>query len=244
MSIAVRRFTDEGIKAFQSFVETSRLRGNIDTANLTEILFNEKVTEIVDGLGNLEEVIDSNKLNAAKYLSESLNLKSNPSIYYDSGLWAWLSALYFKSLIPRNKSGELKFSKDNSLYIPTITPRNRWHRHLLAFIAWVYSDLGMKGRIYLRGDIFERGDVVEQLSSVRDIQRNPGIIEAATVLFYDEKSDSIKKGVASHGDSAGTAVRFREVLQQFKLTFDLNAMDGLQIVNILPLEFNRWQKAS
>jgi len=101
-----------------------------------------------------------------------------------------------------------------------------------------------KGKIYLRGQIFERGEIVEQLAAAKDIQRNPGIIEAATLLFYDELTDTIKKGAASSGEIGGTSVRFREVLQQFKMTFDLNAMNGTQIVSILPYEFDKWKLAS
>ncbi|MBK8608469.1 MAG: hypothetical protein IPL84_00530 [Chitinophagaceae bacterium] len=95
----------------------------------------------------------------------------------------------------------------------------------------------------MRGNIFERGDLVEQLAAVYNIQRNPSIIEAATILFYNNESDSIYKGAVDKY-KGGTARRFRMVLKQFQLTFDLNSMNGTQIVKILPGEFSRWKKAS
>jgi hypothetical protein len=245
MGITLRKFNNSGLKAFASLIEEFRQKNDIDKSKLIELVFNDEFTEIVNGIESIEETLTAKKIEVAKYLSETLDLKNNRNFYYDIGLWAWLSAFYFELLIPKSSSGQLKFSRDNSLYIPMpLLPRNRWHRHLLAFATWVYTDLGQKGKIYLRGQIYERGEIVEQLGAASNIQRNEGIIEAATVLFYDEKTDTIKRGAASGGESAGTSVRFREVLQQFKITFDLNAMNGLQIVRILPQEFDRWRQAS
>jgi hypothetical protein len=104
----------------------------------------------------------------------------------------------------------------------------------------VFAELGDRGSIFLRGKIFERGDVVEQLSSVMGIQRNHGIVGTATTLYMDGKTKEIKKG-ATAKDKPGSVRRFREVLKQFELTYDLNGMSKDQILKVLPEEFNTWR---
>src|SRR5579871_2309382 len=150
MSIILRKFNNKGVEAFIKFIEASRANNSIDELALNHLIYNDQFSETVDGL-----VIDKNvgpkKLDLAKYLSEKLNLKLNLNYYYDIGLWSWLSATYFPILIGKTKGGQLKFPKDNSLFVPITVPRNRWHRHLLAFPTWIYTDLGLKGKIYLRG---------------------------------------------------------------------------------------------
>ena len=100
--------------------------------------------------------------------------------------------------------------------------------------------------MFLRDTIDERGEIVEQLSAVQDIQRNPGVVEAATILYYDSVKDDVIRGAASKENEqknlGGQARRFREVLKQFALTYDLNAMEGRQIIDLLPREFDRWKK--
>jgi hypothetical protein len=246
MPIQIRRFTEPGRREFESLLMAFRTAKKINEAVLYNLVFDNDYAIVFEDAEPLNFEADSNKYSIAKAISVSLKLDKNKELDKDKGLWTWLSALMLVKLLPIDKkTGEVKFSFDNALYL--YDPAwNRYYRHLVAFPCLVYSSLGDKGRIFLRGYISERGEIVEQLASVQDVQRNPGVIEAITILYYDPEKDDVMKGAASKPNEernlGGQARRLREVLKQFALTYDLNAMEGNQIVNLLPKEFDRWKR--
>lgn len=243
MSQYLKRFTESGIIQFATLIEKFRVEKSINEILLNDLLNNREFTEDIDGGLAIDIPKTNNKYEIAKYLSVLLELKTNRQLYRDSGLWTWLSAFMLDLLVPYKKNSTSRDFKENALYVLESNNYKRYYRHLLAFAALTYTEMEEKGRIFLRGEIYERGEIVEQLASVYNIQRNYSIIEAATILFYNKESDSINKGAADKF-KGGSARRFREVLKQFQLTFDLNSMNGSQVVKILPTEFNKWKKAS
>lgn len=246
MPIQIRRFTEHGRREFEKLLKDFRAAKKINEEALYSLVFDDLYAYVFEDAGPITLEADSKKYIIAKSVSESLKLDQNKELDKDKGLWTWLSALMLVRLVPIDKkSGEAKFSTDDALYL--YDPAwNRYYRHLVAFPCLVYSNLGDKGRIFLRGAISERGEIVEQLASVQDVQRNPGVIEAITLMYYDSTKDDVFKGAASKPNEVrnlgGQARRLREVLKQFALTYDLNAMEGSQIVNLLPREFDRWKK--
>ena len=248
MSVTVRKFTEVGIREFETLIVEFRSANKIDEEKLYKLAFNDSYTTVFEDALPLTLEADNKKYTISKAISESLRLDQNRRLDKDRGLWTWFSALMLVRLtITDQKTGHAKFSNDDALYL--YDPAwNRYYRHLIAFPCLVYSSLGDKGRIFLRGTISERGEIVEQLASVQDVQRNPGVIEAITILYYDSLTDDVKKGAASKPNEdknlGGQARRLREVLKQFALTYDLNAMKGDQIVDLLPKEFERWKKVN
>ena len=246
MSINVRRFTEDGIREFEAMLINFRVAKKINKKELDELVFSDSYTTQFDDASPLILEDNNNKYSIAKSISESLRLDENKELDKDKGLWTWFAAVMLVKLVPTDKkTGEARFSNENALYLYDPV-WNRYYRHLVAFPCLVYSSLGDKGRIFLRGNINERGEIVEQLASVQGVQRNPGIIEAITILYYEPAKDSVMKGAASKPNEqknlGGQARRLREVLNQFALTYDLNAMNGAQIVELLPSEFDRWKK--
>jgi hypothetical protein len=247
MPIQIRKFTEQGIKEFEALLENFRIAKEIDEGELYKLVFNDTYTLVFDEAEPLTLEADNNKYNIAKNISQSLNLDQRRELDKDKGLWTWLSALILNRLIKRNiKTGEIKISYDNSLYVYD-PAHNRYYRHLIAFPCLIYSSLREIGKkIFLRDTIDERGEIVEQLSAVQDIQRNRGVVEAATILYYDPIKDDVIRGAASKENEkknlGGQARRFRVLLKQLALTYDLNAMNGNQIVELLPKEFERWKK--
>lgn len=246
MQIIIRKFNEYGIKEFETLLANFRDAKEIDEEDLNKLIFNDHFTSLFDEAEPLELEEENNKYSIAKIISESIKLDKSRELDKDKGLWTWLSALILKRLVKSNvKTGELKLSEDNSLYIYD-TAHNRYYRHLIAFPCLIYSSIGEIGKeMFLRGTIDERGEVVEQLSAVQDIQRNPGVVEAATILYYDKLNNDVKRGAASKENEkknlGGQVRRFRVLLKQFALTYDLNAMNGSQIVDLLPREFDRWK---
>lgn len=209
---------------------------------LEGILFSDAYTAVVFDTHPMELPISNNKSEITEAIINALELEKNQRLFYDRGLWTWLAALMLKRLAPPNKkSGEVIFN-ESALYILETTNWKRYYRHLVAFPCWIKCTLKDAGRIFLRGDIHQRGEAVEQLAAVQDIQRNATILEAATLMYYDESIGKLFKG-ASSKDVGGTLRRFSQVIKQFKVTYDLNAMSGSQIVELLPGEFSKWKKS-
>lgn len=52
------------------------------------------------------------------------------------------------------------------------------------------------------------------------------------------QTSNLKREVASKG--GGSARRLVRIIRQSQLTYDLNSMNGDQIVEMLPFEFDKW----
>jgi hypothetical protein len=64
------------------------------------------------------------------------------------------------------------------------------------------------------------------------------LLDALRLLYWDEANQRPKRGGR---DDAGGLRRFITVMNQFNRTYDLHAMTGKQIVQLLPkAEFGRW----
>jgi len=241
MSIIIRRFNEQGVQAFESLLARFRELKAIVNSDLEGLLFNDLYTSQVPDTDQMDLPESNSKSEISTAIITALNLEGNVKLFYDQGLWTWLAALMLKRLVPPDKvNGELHF-KESALYVLETSNWKRYYRHLVAFPCWIKCTLKESGKIFMRGDIHQRGEAVEQLAAVQDIQRNTSILDAATLLYFDDKSGKLRKGAASK-DTGGTLRRFREVIKQFKVTYDLNAMTGQQIVDLLPGEFSKWRK--
>jgi hypothetical protein len=60
------------------------------------------------------------------------------------------------------------------------------------------------------------------------------------MLYWDDKKNNIKKG-ARNKTGPGILRRFtKDIIPQFQMTYDLNSMNGEEIISLLPSEFNEW----
>ncbi len=158
--------------------------------------------------------------------------------FYNSYLWSWLSAFYFDLVCPLDI--DVRYPKAEERHILSSENWRRYYRHLIAAPLRLYMELGDLAIGYLDGEINVHGEYFEQLASAQDLATSPGIIDAANILFWDFGRGSFKSG--SRGkDRPGTIRRYaRDIIPQFQMTYDLNSMNGQQIVDLLPSEFDRW----
>lgn len=60
------------------------------------------------------------------------------------------------------------------------------------------------------------------------------------MLYWDDQKNTIKKR-ARNKTGPGVLRRFtKDIIPQFQMTYDLNSMNGEEILNLLPSEFNDW----
>jgi len=235
MKIPIRKFNEKGIERFQTFLQESR---NGITEPIPEDLI---MSGYLSDIYYPDIFIESKKFDLKNefihYVFNTLN-QNHEIQFHNSGLWTWLSAFFFDSICPL-VNGKRKVQAE-ARYVLNIENWNRYYRHLIATPVRLLSELDGHSKIYLTGAPYRHGDLLEQLASRQEIATNKGIVEAATILYWDEEKNDIKKG-ARNKTGKGILRRFtRDIIPQFQMTYDLNSMDGEEILNLLPKEFEGW----
>lgn len=232
----LRRFNELGIERFRTALHEIK-SGELDTIPAS-LVTDAYACEIVNADIKIEQKVFTSKDEIVKYIFEIIAKMPNRNLLYDAGLWSWLSAFYFESVCPERSDGRRKVGED-SRYILNTEWRN-YYRHLIASPTRLYKELNELAKIYLAGTPDKNGDLLESLASRQDIATCKGVIEAATVLYWDKEKNKIKVG-ARNKDGKGVLRRFvGAFVQQFQMTYDLNAMNGNQVIQLLPNEYEGW----
>ena len=234
----VKRLNLRGLEEFKKLLRDfkfNQLTGDIPVELLQSAQFTEEMEEELI----IEAQIFPDKLSAAKYLTDRLNLNENKKLYYDVGLWSWISIFYFDQLAPKGRDQRRSPGEEARHLLQDPKNHQKYYRHLLAGPSRIYSELGELGRIFLAGTLDKRGDLTEQLQAYQNIALNKGIISVADEFYWDKSKNKPKRGSGSKGK--GTPRRFVKIVSQFELTYDLNSMDGGKIIELFPKsEFQSW----
>lgn len=155
------------------------------------------------------------------------------------GLWSWLTFVLRDQLFNRDGDGRLKVGEIHRWYP---SDPNDWHkgqRHMVRMPVLVEVQFGDDANHLLCHKPSIRSEVFEQLTSQKDMfirvfQR------AACSLYFDHDSRTLKRG--SGGKSGGSARRLAKVRQQLDVTWDLGELSSQEILELLPSEFDRFNK--
>jgi len=237
MKTSIKRFNPQGIERFRTFLENAR-HGEIDPFP-EEILDSPYHTNGIRTIDIIESKIFDSKADLIKYI-HSLVANLDKIQFNDTGLWTWLAAFFFESICPI-KNDKRKVQED-SKYILNVEHWGRYYRHLIAAPLRLFNELGELSKIYLVGVPAKHGDFMEQLASRQELATSFGIVEVATFLYWDEDKENIKRG-ARNKTGPGVLRRLtRDIIPQFQMTYDLNSMNGQEILELLPSEFDSWKK--
>jgi len=238
-TFSVRTFNDEGLSQFEALLQKMKAGEIKDMPD--SLLFDDELSSVHEPVVNIERVNYTDKNELVPYIVSKLDLRNNKHLYFNKGLWSWLSAFYFHNICTLGFDGKRKVN-EMALYILR-DPKNytKFYRHLLAYPSRVYAELDESSRIFLVGSFSKRGEITEQFGAYQEIALNKPIIDAANILYWDPTSSTIKRGAASKG--GGSARRLVRVIRQYQLTYDLNSMKGHDIVDLLPPEFKKWQNS-
>jgi len=234
---SLRSLNQLGVGYFRRYL--SDLRVNSQEKFPDDLLFGNDYSVVVDPTIELESKSFKTKLEAAEYLHPKIKAIQG-DIFHDLGIWSWLSAFYFDSVCPPGQDGERKPGADYRHILISGRDWRHSYRHLLAGPVRTFDFHGPGGALLLSGPVNKLGDFVEQLCSRQDIASNKGVIEAVTILYWDEKRQNPKRGSAPTERRPGTLRRFVDVIQQLELTYDLYSMNGTEIAALLPIEFAAW----
>ena len=82
------------------------------------------------------------------------------------------------------------------------------------------------------------GDIVEQISARQEMITNKAVVEAATKLYFDDKTKRPRTGASGKGP--GSARRLVDLLNQFDVTWDMYSMSSSELISMLPDEFSKF----
>jgi hypothetical protein len=125
------------------------------------------------------------------------------------------------------------------------TGHKRVYRHLLRTAFVVVSNTPEFNRLFLNRRTWEHGDILEQLLGRLELLRLlrvPGVAQAAELLYFDPSQKTLhKRGAMSTKETRGDfRNRFVTRIKQLSRTYDVYAMDGQQIIELLGEEFSSW----
>jgi len=241
MKISIRHFNPEGLEIFKTYLNEMILKERTDLPD-GFLLDKRYSVELYDNV-----LIDILKFDLKKelvvYLYPKIKLIYLDNLYYNMYLWSWLAAAYIDSICPKFDDG-YRYPGALNRYILDPYSWSRYYRHLLSTPIRLYHELSKSKLInfytYGRADV--HGDVFEQLAARQEIAAVPGIIEAAEILYWDTDKNRPKTGAADR-TKPGNLRRFTgSLIPQFQLTYDLNSMSGLEIIELLPKEFDDWRE--
>lgn len=238
--VPLRRFNEAGIARFRELLEEIRSEGDADVGG---ILWDDALTEQLSEGPVLEIQPFANRREAGEYLYQVISTVSHDldDVERDPGLWAWLAAAYMDHIAPA-EDGERKLGA-TARWIPAVGDYQKYYRHLLAGPYQIYRahrEDPDRAMVILATDVGSPGEAAEQLSARQEILSNGRFLEAATRLYYDEESGSLKRG--SGGKGPGSPRRLaKDMFEQFALTWDFYGMEADEIVSLLPPEFDRFR---
>ena len=239
----MRSLNQQGILLFRSYL--ADLRAGRDLPPPTDILTSPDTSAALSTAIEVRNGIFATRRDAGEYLTSVLAPLDRAQIDHNPDIWNWLALFYFNQLCPPI-AGHRKPGQDYRYILPPVSDADHfrhYYRHLLAGAYTVYRLHPSSALVLLCGTVEKFDDFNEQLASRQEFVSNPGIIEAADLLYFDSTTGKPKRGAASNKRRPGTLRRFVDVIQQFELTYDLHSLSGRQILPLLPEEFRKWNGA-
>ncbi|ODS30228.1 MAG: hypothetical protein SCARUB_04659 [Candidatus Scalindua rubra] len=244
MAVPVRRFNNKGINAFRIYLDDFRFEEREDLPN--NFVVNKELSEEVHHDICLEKYSFKDKFELAEYLHETLVEYGNiKKIWSDVGLWSWLSAYFFDIVCP-SKNGKRNPGEDYRHILEVAKVGGGWsrfYRHLIACPVRLFDFLENDCRILLTSNFDESGDFIEQFASRRDVVSNRTIIKVLGSLFLDENTGKAKRGAQTR-TRPGNHRRYLMLIDQLSLNYDIHSMSSVELISLLPTEFDQWLQES
>lgn len=236
MKLRLRRFTAAGMARFEAFLGDAG--AGVVAGIPDELLVKPDLTEEL--LGGIEvdaEALGETRLQAARYLDSVLSAARLEESERDAALWAWLSAVHFDVLCPRDRQGRYRPGA-KARYVPMLDKTWRTYRHRLLGPYLVYQahrDGPDRALCLLSQPLVQPGQLVERFASRPRLVACPAAVGVATRLYCGVEG-SIRRGAAANVE------RLCDVLMQLDRTYDLYGMTPEALLKLLPREFDDFRR--
>ena len=232
-----RRFNAAGTESFRNYLASLRAGEGRDPplGLLEDARYSAEMPVDVE----VEPRRFMNRYHVGAYLSKVLIALPHEQADTDEGLWSWLSLFWFDALCPVRADGIRRPGGDQR-HIADFRHRSRYS-HLLYGPYLVYRRHGAASQVLLTSPAHRDSHFYQVITGVQDLIANRGVLEAASLLYFDEGEKKLKRGCQPSQPRPGTVRRFVRVLQHLDVTHDVYGMSGEEIVAILPDEFSTWR---
>ena len=242
----LRVLNDKGQTLFKDYIEFIKYEDGAKTPPY-ELLDDSETSESFGYEIYVEERKILSKYESALYFSDIFREVNMTDVFYNHELWSWLSLFYFDQLCPPDKSGYRKPLKYNLYIHPNINDPlvyRTYYRHLIAGPYRIFMQYGEVSRAILSSyPINSHPDSIEHIAAFQGLIQNSGIIEAVAKMYFEKKNGGWKpkRGLTSK-NKPGNLRRLYKVINQLDMTFDVNGLNGNEIIKILPDEFSVWTR--
>jgi hypothetical protein len=231
----LREFNEAGITAFQSFLATCRATPT--TPYPHQLLEDGALTMPLTPRINVEFRRLGTRGEAAHFLKSLLAPLPEQSVADNSGLWTWLSLLFFDEVCPV-KNGKRVVRND---YTYVFEPKNARHfyRHLL-YISWhVLRVAPEHNRLFLSTALASLDKVTSEVMKRLYLTRIPCMFAVLDRLYWDERRGRARPGITDVNVVRPGDLTHRLPLRirQLEMTYDLHSLNAGQLVELLGDEF-------
>ena len=233
--VRLSRFTAAGLRRFEEFLGAAA-SGNA-TAVPPDLLAGPGLAEELAGAPIVDpDHLGPTRLEAARNLDALLSAAGLAEPERDASLWAWLSALCFDALCPRDRQGRYRPGA-RARYVPVIGDSRRVYRHRLLgpyLVLRAHRDAPARALCLLAQPLARPGQLVERFASRPRLVAAPAAVGAATLLYVG-RNGAIRHGAAANVD------RLSAVLMQLDRTYDVYGMTSEALLKLLPREFDAFR---
>lgn len=234
--IRVRSFNENGTDAFRNLIQG---RAQNIRSEIRKLIKDSSVTQETGA--ELSLTIPKNRFDLAKTLWEIFGPQEIlHSRRRDKGLWNWIAAAYFETLIdsdPRKDVDKKIGGVDRWILSGDVL---RDHRHLVSGPFFAYeanSEAPKNAMCQLATPVTQPGELVERISGKRNLASGP-VCHLATLMYYDSGRQSLRPGITT---PPGNPKRFSYYFAQLDRTIDYESMSVKDLIELLPPNFNKWK---
>lgn len=188
----------------------------------------------LDGTQPFEVIDFTSAKDMAKAICKSFDSRSPQDLAGNIGLWAWLTFVLIDVVFPI-KNGLREFKAYHRWYPSAPNDWQKAQRHLVRMPTLLYGAFADDVDHLLCGKPTLGPEIREQLTSQQDMFTS-NFQRACRMLYYDERSGSVKKG-ASSKRGPGAARRLAAVRLQLDVTWDMTDLSPERMIALLPPEF-------
>ena len=241
----VRYFTDVGIEQVAALLKKIRTDKELYKDDVEELVNDPEYTKKLSGSYKIDRAhAFETKKDLCEYFMGIFDSESLEANRKNAGLWTWLALAYYSQFVKAVK-GVVKLAS-NARWIYDHDNYRLSVRHLVAGPVYLYQDFydtsdEVKDMLFFTSPK-EFGGFIDAITYKMEGTRMPALMQAAADLYYDPVSPKrIKKGVTSQ-DKPGTVRELLRVVSQLAQTRDFyNASDAVELLRILPLQFDRFK---
>ena len=237
----LRKFTEEGLRKFVSFLKDTRAGGSTDIPE--NLLMDPVNAELVKNIETPRPGFDSKLAFAEATHSAFKGAGIDEMLRSDRHLWMWLTARYFPDLCKDAKGQPRRPLKDMHRYATTGLGREYPLDKNLLYFPWKLLLLhGDSAHWMLEAPLGADTKVTRELANSYRKNVHTEFVELARRLYFDEARRVVRKG-ATNNKAAGNLRDLERTITRLDLTYDVFGANADQLLAMLPAErFGRWMK--